>query len=57
LVVGAVVFSLIGVGSALTSEGRWYLIVGTITFFGAVVAFASNAVRTARSLGDSHTTE
>ncbi|MET3172826.1 UNVERIFIED_ORG: hypothetical protein ABIB52_000654 [Arthrobacter sp. UYCu721] len=53
---GAVVFSLSGVSSALTADGRWYLILGAILLLGAGVAFASRAILTARTVNDSNTT-
>ncbi|MCU1540009.1 MAG: hypothetical protein JWM01_956 [Arthrobacter sp.] len=49
---GAAVFSLSGVGSALTADGKWYLIIGTILLLGAGVALGSRAILTARSLND-----
>lgn len=52
---GAAVFSLSGVSSALTADGKWYLIVGAIILLGAGVAFGSRAILTARFLNDSHT--
>lgn len=52
---GAVVFSLSGVGSALTADGRRYMILGAILLVGAGVAFASRAVLTARTVNDSNT--
>ncbi len=46
---GAVVFSLIGVYTALTSNGAWYQVVTAVVLLLAGVVFASRAILTARS--------
>ena len=46
---GAVLFSLIGVSIALTSDGRWYQIVSTIVLLMAGAAFAARAVISLRA--------
>ena len=46
---GAVVFSLVGIYIALTSDGVWYSIASTVVLFLAGAAFAARAVSTLRS--------
>ncbi|MGA8787577.1 MAG: hypothetical protein WB535_01380 [Paenarthrobacter sp.] len=46
---GAVIFSLIGVSAALTSDGRWYSIVCAVVLLLAGIVFASRAVLTLRA--------
>jgi uncharacterized membrane protein len=46
---GAVIFSLIGVYIALSSNGAWYSIVSAIVLLLAGAAFAARAVLTLRA--------
>ncbi|NOJ61192.1 hypothetical protein [Arthrobacter sp. 260] len=46
---GAVIFSLIGVYTALTSDGVWYLIGSAVLLILAGVVFASKAILTLRA--------
>ena len=46
---GAVVFSLIGVYTALTSNGAWYQVVTAVVPLLAGVIFASKAILTLRA--------
>ena len=46
---GAVIFSLIGVYTALTSDGVWYLIGSAVVLLLAGVVFASKAILTIRA--------
>ncbi len=52
---GAVVFSLIGVSTALGSNGVWYLIVSAVVNLLAGIAFASRAVLSLRAASGSDT--
>ncbi|MGO4190963.1 hypothetical protein AB4Y67_04765 [Arthrobacter sp. YAF17] len=45
---GAVIFSLIGVYTALTSDGVWYLIGSAVVLLLAGVVFASKAILATR---------
>ena len=45
----AVVFSLIGVYTALTSDGAWYQVVTAVVLLLAGVVFASKAILTLRT--------
>ena len=45
----AVVFSLIGVYTALTSDGAWYQVVTAVVLLLAGVVFASKAILTTRT--------
>jgi uncharacterized membrane protein len=46
---GAVIFSLIGIYTALTSDGVWYLIGSAVVLLLAGVVFASKAILTIRA--------
>jgi uncharacterized membrane protein YfcA len=48
---GAVIFSLIGVSIALTSDGRWYSIVSAVILLLAGIVFASRALLSLRAAG------
>jgi hypothetical protein len=47
---GAVIFSLIGVSTALTSDGMWYLIVSAVALLLAGVLSASRAALSWRAM-------
>ncbi|WP_224049866.1 hypothetical protein [Arthrobacter sp. NicSoilB4] len=48
---GAVIFSLIGVSTALTSDGVWYLIGSAVILLLAGAVFGSRAILSARTAG------
>ncbi|MDQ0676603.1 uncharacterized membrane protein YjjP (DUF1212 family) [Pseudarthrobacter siccitolerans] len=48
---GAVIFSLIGVSIALSSNGAWYSIVSAVVLLLAGVTFAARAVLSLRASG------
>ena len=48
---GAVIFSLIGVYTALTSDGVWYLIGSAVVLLLAGVVFGSKAILSAGTAG------
>lgn len=53
---GAVIFSLLGVYTAMTSPGTWYLVLSAMVLLLAGVVFASKAIliiRTAENSGQS----
>jgi len=53
---GAVIFSLLGVYTAITSRGTWYLVLSAVVLLLAGVVFASKAIliiRTAENSGQS----
>ena len=50
---GAVIFSLVGVSTAVGSNGVWYLIVSAVVNLLAGIAFASRAVLSSRAANSS----
>ncbi|MDI3193953.1 MULTISPECIES: hypothetical protein [unclassified Pseudarthrobacter] len=50
---GAVIFSLIGVSTALGSNGVWYLIISAVVLLLAGIAFAARAILSLRAASGS----